>query len=222
MRKYYEAYDDRYRQIHNMNLQWAESDPSPIVQEIIEKLGITRSDKLLELGCGEGRDTKPLLLVGYDMLATDISPEAISYCQKQLPQFADRFQILDCITGKLDMQFDFIYAVAVVHMLVEDCDRNAFYSFIRGHLRSGGKALICTMGDGEIQRCSDPATAFTLQERIHQQTGTKVKIAGTSCRMVTFADFENELRNNGLTIIEKGITETVPGFSQMMYAVVCL
>ena len=123
--------------------------------------------------------------------------------------------------GKLDTQFDFIYAVAVVHMLVENADRNAFYSFIREHLNTGCKALICTMGDGEIQRCSDPATAFTLQDRIHQQTGTKVKIAGTSCRMVTFADFENELRNNGLTIIEKGITETVPGFSQMMYAVVC-
>ena len=221
MRKYYEAYDDRYRQIHNMNLQWAESDPSPIVREIIEKLGITRADKIFELGCGEGRDAKHLLLEGYDLLATDISPEAISYCQKQLPQFAERFQILDCIAGKLDTQFDFIYTVAVVHMLVEDVDRNAFYSFIREHLNTGGKALICTMGDGEIQQCSDPATAFIRQNRIHQQTGTKVKIAGTSCRMVTFTYFENELRNNGFTIIEKGITETVPGFSQMMYAVVC-
>ena len=34
-RKYYEAYDDRYRQIHREELRWFAQLPSPIVWEII-------------------------------------------------------------------------------------------------------------------------------------------------------------------------------------------
>ncbi len=220
-RKYYEAYDDRYRQVHALDLQWFSGDPSPIVMETVRKYGISKYQRLLELGCGEGRDAFALLEQGYDLLATDISREAISYCADRMPEQAKNFQILDCVSGRLDRRFDFIYAVAVVHMLVEDCDRNAFYQFVRSHLTPNGRALICTMGDGEFERSSDISTAFQLQERVHERTGTAVKIAGTSCRMVSFSSFEKELQANALKILEKGRTAIEPDFSRMMYAVVC-
>lgn len=219
-RKYYEAYDDRYRQVHKMDLQWFCDAPSPIVTETIQKYGITRAHRLLELGCGEGRDAFALLAQGYNLLATDISPEAIAFCRERMRAHRDSFHILDCVAGQLAGQFDFIYAVAVVHMLVEDADRSAFYRFIRDHLTLEGKALICTMGDGKLERSSDIATAFQLQDRIHEQTGTPVRIAGTSCRMVSFETFERELRQNGLTVVGSGMTAIEPDFNQMMFAVV--
>lgn len=37
-RKYYEAYDERYKQIHSMNLEWEANVHSPIIDEIIAKL----------------------------------------------------------------------------------------------------------------------------------------------------------------------------------------
>jgi len=58
--------------------------------------------------------------------------------------------------------FDFIYSVAVIHMLVLDEDRNAFYQFIRSHLRQDGIALICTMGDGNVEMQSDIGKAFEI------------------------------------------------------------
>ena len=63
-RKYYEAYDDRYRQVHGKNLQWFYEEPTAVIREIIDKYQITRDHKLLELGCGEGRDAFPLLNTG--------------------------------------------------------------------------------------------------------------------------------------------------------------
>ena len=75
--KYYEAYDDRYRQIHGQNLQWSSDQPSAIVARTMERFSISRVDALLEIGCGEGRDGAVLLREGYRHLATDISPEAI-------------------------------------------------------------------------------------------------------------------------------------------------
>ena len=74
------------------------------------------------------------------------------------------------------------------------------------------------MGDGEFEMQSDISTAFTLQERNHDSG--KMMVAGTSCRMVSWNTLENELARNGLTIIEKGITSSLPDFNCLMYAVV--
>ena len=219
-RKYYEAYDDRYRQVHGQNLKWFCESPSPIVAQTIDKYAIAPTQKLLEIGCGEGRDAFALLKQGYKLLATDISPAAIHYCNGKLPEYTDSFALLDCVTGDLEVKFDFIFAVAVVHMLVEDEDRNCFYSFIRNYLSPNGIALICTMGDGETQLKTDPKSAFDLQDRIHEQSGKHVQIASTSCRMVSFPEFHNELKRNGLRVLEEGFTSIEPDFPSMMYAVV--
>ena len=219
-RKYYEAYDDRYRKLHSQDLQWFCDAPTPILREVMTKFGITKEHKVLELGCGEGRDAYPLFEQGYHLLATDISPAVVRYAQKKWPQYSDCFEVLDCISGEIGQRFHFVYAVAVVHMLVEDADRNAFYHFIRRHLTPDGIALICTMGDGKIQRQTDVTTAFDLQPRIHQQSGKTVHVANTSCRMVDFETFRQELNGNDFTILEEGITAAPPDFPIMMYAVV--
>lgn len=219
-RPYYEAYDDRYRQVHQENLEWFSRTPSPIVGQVMEEFGIGLHSKILELGCGEGRDAMALLAKGFDVLATDISPEAIAHCQKIAPAFKERFRVLDCIGGYLDGQFDLIYAVAVIHMLVLDTHRDGFCQFIRSHLKDRGIALICTMGDGQVQRKSDIADAFSLQQRIHQQSGKKLHIASTSCRMVDFPTFRAELARNGLTVLREGMTTMEPDFTELMYAVV--
>lgn len=221
-RKYYEAYDDRYRQVHGANLQWFSGEPSGIVAQVIERFGIQPDARILEIGCGEGRDARPLLGHGFNLLATDISAEAIAYCRKLDPEHADCYRVLDCIGGQTDERFDFIYAIAVLHMLVKDEDRAAFYQFIRDHLAPGGTALICTMGDGTFERSSDISTAFELQERVHEDSGKTLRIAGTSCRMVSFPSFEAELSQYGLAILEKGFSPIEPDFCEMMYAVVNL
>ena len=81
-RKYYEAYDDRYRQVHREGLQWFDDAPTAIVMETIQNFGISRAHKILEIGCGEGRDAYQLLKQNYNIRATDISDAAIAYVRK--------------------------------------------------------------------------------------------------------------------------------------------
>jgi len=219
-RKYYEAYDERYRKIHGLNLQWFYDDPTPIVMETIHEFGISHDQPILELGCGEGRDAYPLLKGGYRLIATDVSAAAIQYAQNKWPELADNFSVLDCVAGDTPEKFDFIYAVAVVHMLVADVDRDRFYTFIRDHLTHNGIALICTMGDGETEQQTDIRTAFDLQVRTHEQTGKEVQIANTSCRMVSFETLHAELQRNGLSIIKEGITTALPDFQSLMYTII--
>lgn len=217
-RKYYTAYDERYIAAHAHGVSWSSDRGTPIVKEVLDRYQITPDKNLLEIGCGEGRDARAVLESGHCLMATDVSGEAIAYCRKKMPQYAQHFKILDCLADKLDKRFDFIYAVAVIHMLVPDADRDGFYRFIHDHLTDDGIGLICTMGDGEREMQSDTSQAFDVQEREHE-TG-KMMVAATSCRMVSFDAFEAELLRNGLAIVEKGITQSLPDFNSLMYAVV--
>ncbi len=217
-RKYYEAYEERYKTAHANGVSWENDVRTPIVLDTLKKYQIQQQHRLLEIGCGEGRDAKVLLNCGYDLLATDISKEAIAYCQKQMSQYERHFRVLDCLSEVLDEKFDFIYAVAVIHMLVLDEDRKGFYRFIRSHLRENGIALICTMGDGAFETQSDITQAFTLQERNHKSG--KMMVAGTSCRTVSWDTFEKEIAHSGFTLVEKGMTSVPPSFDRLMYAVV--
>jgi len=216
-RKYYEAYDERYKAAHAKGVRWMGDVHSPIVPEIIGRYGL-EGVPMLELGCGEGRDAIPLLERGVDLTATDISPEAIDYCKKLCPAHEGAFRVLDCVKDRLEKRFGFVFAVAVVHMLVLDEDRDGFYRSVRDHLTDDGIGLVCSMGDGETERMSDISTAFELQERLYE--GGSIRVAGTSCRMVSFPHFEEEIVRNGLVIVEKGLTAIEPEFSQVMFAVV--
>ena len=216
--KYYAAYEERYKTAHGKGVSWSSDKCTPIVMDVIRRYGIRPGHDLLEIGCGEGRDSKTVLENGYGLLATDISQEAVSYCRKLMPEHAESFSVLDCIAGELDRSFDLIYAVAVIHMLVMDEDRKGFYRFIHDHLKPEGIALICTMGNGTAEMQSDISRAFEIQERDHESG--KMMVAATSCRMVSFETFEKELKDNDLHIMEKGITGSLPDFDKLMYAVV--
>lgn len=201
---YYKAYDLRYRQVHNKGLQWFCDEPSAIVRELIDKLGMDKKTPMLEIGCGEGRDARPLLKAGYNLLATDVSPAAIDYCRNADPGHADSYQVLDAMCDEMPQRFGFIFAIAVLHMLVLDDDRRALLRFIQKHLRDNGKALILTMGDGEEQWQSDIGKAFDNQVRRHGQSGMEIEIAATSCRVVSLEHLRNEVENAGMMVKEAG------------------
>ena len=220
MKKYYEAYDDRYRQVHRENLRWFDENPSKIVLETIEKFAVAKQSRILEIGCGEGRDARFLLKKGYSVQATDVSPAAVDCCRKQDLNHEHAYKVLDCLKCDLEEKFDFIYAVAVIHMLVPQQDRDGFFRFYRNHLTDKGIGLICSMGDGNEEMQSDISNAFTTRERIHEASGRVLHLANTSCCVVTMETFRQEIENNGLTILESGNTSVMPDFPEMIYAVV--
>lgn len=219
VKKYYEAYDDRYKQVHKESLSWFSDNNSEIVIDTINHYFNNRQIKILEIGCGEGRDAKYLLKEGFNVLATDISATAIDYCKHNNPELAECFQVINCLTDELQSKYDFIYAIAVIHMLVKDKDRQSFYQFICNQLSESGIALICSIGDGTEERKTDTSQAFELQKRTHEATGKELFIAGTSCRVVSFNTLSKEINDNNLTMLSSGITSIEPDFPTIMYAI---
>ena len=111
MKKYYEAYDDRYRQVHQEGLSWSTDENTKIVEDIIKKYHLEKTS-ILEIGCGEGRDTRYLLNNNYNVLGTDISKEAIDYCISKDKDHLNNYLVLDALNNNdFKDKFGFIFSV---------------------------------------------------------------------------------------------------------------
>lgn len=220
MKKYYEAYDDRYKQVHKEGLSWSTNNNTKIVEEIINKYLLEKTN-MLEIGCGEGRDARYLLNKKYNVLATDISKEAIDYCVLNDQNHINNYLVLDVLNDNdFNKRFGFIYSVACLHMFVLDDDRDAFYNFIYNHLEKDGYSLILSMGDGKEERQTDISNAFNIIERTHQETNKKLSVVETSCRIVNYNTLFNEIKRKNLKIVEYGITKIDNHFNEMIYVVI--
>lgn len=219
---YYKAYEKRYQQVYKHNYLWSSKDPTPDVIETMLKEKIQSNAKILELGCGEGRDAIFLLNKNYNVLAVDYSNTVIEKC-KELSNYNynDKFKQLDIVNDTLDDKFDFIYSIAVVHMFVNKEHRNKFYKFIYSHLNKNGIALIVSMGDGLKEYKSDVNKSFDDVERIVVNNDEKINIATTSCNIVNWKTLEQELLSNDLILKRKWVSKKIPEFNPAMCVVVC-
>lgn len=216
---YYKAYDVRYKQIHSLGKLWEYTEPT---KEVLEFLKDYKQDEtILELGCGEGRDAINVLNKGYNLLATDYSIEAIKKCNELTnSKYANSFKTLDFLTESLSKQFNYIYSISVLHMLVVKEHRIKFLEFIRNHLKDNGKALITVIGDGKMTKTTNIEDAYTIVERNYKNKNEKVNVVQTSCNIVDWNTLIEELNKTKLVIDKKWISNDIPGFNPSMCVIV--
>lgn len=220
---YYKAYDQRYRQVYKNGMLWSTKENSIDVIHTMNKYHISSSSKILDLGCGEGRDAIYLLNNGYDVLGIDYSTTVIEKCNElSRYQYPWKFRQFDLIQGRMNEKFDFIYSIAVLHMFVTSLHRKRYFQFIKEHLEEGGIALICVLGDGATNYTSDYTQAFLDSKRIVMNNGKELEIATTSCKIVDWETLENEIYSSNLKIEERWLSNDIPEFLESMCVVVSL
>jgi SAM-dependent methyltransferase len=81
-----------------------------------------RGLRALDIACGTGSSTAPLLARGYSVLACDISPGMVSEARRKFPAHADRFLVADMRALPRLGSFDLVLCLddAVNYLLSED------------------------------------------------------------------------------------------------------
>ncbi len=206
--KYYTAYEERYKAIHEKNLTWFPKAATPEVEVWLDFYGANNQDAIGEVGCGEGRDVLNLVSRGYHVTGIDLSESAIKKCkllEKELSLSAEiSWMVYDLVQNDdlLVGQFDYIYTVATLHMLVEQSDRLRFLKNIKSMLKPDGKLLLVNKGDGETFFSTGTEKAFDLEERQHYQTCEKIEVAATSFHSLKWEEHLDEFKNAGFKIVK--------------------
>ena len=219
--EYYKAYDERYKIYHsNKGQSWAGEQPSVELADILKKYKATKESQILEVGCGEGQNARFLLKQGFNLRASDVSNEAISWCKQNIEKnVRNNFFVLDILNNNFTERFDFIISISTLHMLVLNKDRKKFFDFLYSHLQDDGIAIITSMGDGDYQQNkSDITKAFELVER--DNGSGKMLLPQTSCRIVDWKQLTHEIESANLKIIDKYISTTISGFNSSMVAII--
>lgn len=218
--KYYETYDKRYKTVHENGFLWMEPNFDNIILETMEKYGIDKTAKILDMGCGEGRNCLHLLKLGYDVTGTDCSSEAIKTCENLAKErrLNGKFNVVDSVSNEDANKYDFIYSIAVLHMLLTDEDRLNFLENLKNSLKPNGIAMLAVEGDGKKE--SATKIEDTFQERDFTIDNKTIKIAAISLRIVNWEKLNEELESAGLEVIDSFVSDGIDDFDDSMIAIV--
>lgn len=206
-KKYYHAFDKRYRKVHAEGVLWFKETPTPELVNWLKEYQISLAEEILDLGCGEGRDALYLASLGYQVTAVDVSQAAIKKCreiarQKNLKVNWLRADVLE-LSEKLSQKFKRVLAIGILQMLVADHHRQKFLKSLYSVLEAGGAGLLVNMGDGLHEEKEDPTRAFEEQERLHLKSKNSVKkvfLAATASRTVNWPHHKAELASAGFRL----------------------
>jgi SAM-dependent methyltransferase len=121
---------------------WAEElDPSLYCQEFVNNIEGDKYSDILEIGCGNGRDSIYFALAGYKVTAIDAVPEAVAIARANISKAKVQVKIEIANVETLpfgDDAFDAAFCLSVLH----STDLSKSLPEIYRVLRSRGKAFI--------------------------------------------------------------------------------
>ena len=131
-------YEKQYRESRHVC-----GPPFPEFVTFFERYDKTRA-RVLDLGCGQGRDALPIARMGHQVLGVDISRTGVSQMLKEAEQegLDVHSVVADVVEYQPSGQFDVIILDRVLHMLSDDDDRLAVLEKASAATAQGGYVLI--------------------------------------------------------------------------------
>ncbi len=121
-----------------------------LAQELIAKLELHGHERLLDIGCGDGKVTAEIARLLPDSAVTgiDSSEEMIAHCMQRFPRGLHpslSFTVMDALDLRFDNEFDIVFSNAALHWVI---DHRRVLAGIKRALRPGGRLLIQMAGRG--------------------------------------------------------------------------
>lgn len=145
---------------------WADLAPNPHLVEWSARNHVTGGGKTaLTVGCGYGDDAEFLAKLGFRVVAFDISPTAITQCQRRFSDSQVSYQVADLLNPPLAWQqnFDLVLESYTLQALPLTL-RPAAISSISSFVAPSGQLLVITRGREETDLLGGPPYPLTQGE----------------------------------------------------------
>ena len=154
------------------NSDWLGHGPNRIVHDHAHL--IQHKGRVLDLGCGNGRDSLYLRKAGFSVLAVDSNPDAARHTRHLLGSGATVAQIDARYLCLPDNAFDAVVLIGLIHNL-EPTQADALCTRARNWLNPGGvlfmtaplkgQGYACEYGPGELPKCFPGWTVELHEEK---------------------------------------------------------
>jgi trans-aconitate methyltransferase len=114
-------------------------------RELIAKLNLTSSERVLDLGCGDGKVTAELAALAASVVGVDNSPEMVALAESTHQAANLRFLQADARSLPFTDEFDVVFSNATLHWVK---DHTPVLAGIRRALTPGGRILLQMGGYG--------------------------------------------------------------------------
>jgi tellurite methyltransferase len=129
------SYDERYKQAE---YYWGKQ-PSQICRKVLEMMPSVRSFRLLDIGCGEGRNAVFFARQGYEVTAFDSSSTGVEKTKTLAAESSVKVNVFkaDVKEFGLKEEFDVIFSTGVLHYIPEEL-RNEILESYKSYTRKDG------------------------------------------------------------------------------------
>jgi ubiquinone/menaquinone biosynthesis C-methylase UbiE len=149
------AYEKRYRKVYEIGAEfWEQSEPTKTIAKFISEIRVPKRSRVIEFGCGEGRDSVFLSRKGFRVLGMDTARSALvkAKWRSKKERTAAEFIVADIRSlPTKDRVFDLAINVACLHMITDQENRDRHLRESKRVMKVGGKYLSCNLAvDKEI------------------------------------------------------------------------
>lgn len=143
------------------------SEQQKWAQELIAKLSLNGDERVLDIGCGDGKITAKIaeLLPNGSVVGIDNSKEMINFAQKNfsskgVPNLA--FELMDASHLNYNDEFDVVFSNAALHWVI---DHLPVLEGIKRSLKPSGKVLLQMAGKGNAAEVLEVVETIIKNEK---------------------------------------------------------
>ena len=170
------AYEERYRRVYEAGAEfWEEPIATEALVKFIQEFNLPAGLMVVDLGCGEGRDSIFLSKTGFHVIGIDVSPSAVKRAKKWARREGALLDFLVADVAELPIRsevYDLAVNVACLHMIIDQNVRNHHLREAFRVLKSGGIYFSCNLGVDE------PVSVEEFRKKPGGFVSRKVKVEG--------------------------------------------
>jgi tellurite methyltransferase len=132
-------YETAYRQD---SYYWGKA-PSPFCYRIMELMPAGEKCRVIDIGCGEGRNAVCFARNGYDVTAFDLAESGVLKTLELAREAGAKLDVFqaDVLQYRLKDQFDIVFSSGVLHFLPKEARREVFANYKEKTAKNGINAL---------------------------------------------------------------------------------